>query len=171
MENVTVRSHLRMIDWKENYEKNILDDSRENANVYRPLDCYIGHWDSDSDFTFCFHKEYESKALSIGTYFHGHIEPSDEGCLITGHFSKKRSVNIFFIFGGIFTMLVGLVGIYIGDYQTAIVGFALCAILALNYFVTPSRQKEKIIDKLEEISFTDDYHISKGKAKKYRKKK
>jgi len=170
METVTIRSHLRMVEWKENFNNEIESDSRENANNVRPRDCYIGHWDSDDDFTCCFHKEYESKALSIGTYFHGHVEPTDEGCKVTGYYSRKKSVNVFFIFGGILTMLVALTGIYLKDWQNALVGGALCAIIAINYFGTPKRQKDKILKKLEDISFTDNYSISKGKAKKYRKK-
>ena len=170
MNNVTIKSHLTVPQWKQNWEERVIRDIRENDDLVRPQDCFTGDFDSKNEFHPTHHKEYEAKTLSIHVSFYGKLLPTDDGCEITGIFKRKKTVNIFLCFGAILTLFVMFSAMYMQDLQNAVVGLVLFIVICVIYVASPSNIEKKILEELKTISFTDNVHVSK-KAKKYLAKK
>lgn len=154
-ETIEVRSHLTKQNWKKSWNDKIVEDTRENTRQYHKTNCFYGHFENDSDFILYHHKEFEGTMLT--TFFMGHVEKTEEGCKITGYFSKRKTANIFFTFAAVFTLIVAIVMAFAGQLQMAVAPLFLCVIVVLCYFVMPRTSKERLIEALKKISFDDQY--------------
>ncbi len=170
MPNVTIVSHLTPMEWKMSWDDKVVEDSRENMKDYQSHNCYWGHFSNDSDFTICFHKEFEVKGMSMGLYFNGHLDWDEQGSRITGKFAKKRSANLFLFAGAILCLLCIFGGLMRGSTQLILVAGVLLVILVIYYMVKPNSGQERILEELKKISFDDafsgrDRYRNRGKSK------
>ena len=154
-QKIEIRSHLTKQNWKKSWSDKVVEDTRENTRQYHKTNCFYGHFENDSDFILYHHKEFEGTMLT--TFFMGHVEKTEEGCRITGHFSKRKTANIFFIFAAVLTLIVAIVMSFAGQIQMAIAPFFLCIIVIMCYFVMPSTAKDRLTNQLKKISFDDQY--------------
>lgn len=147
-------------EWKKSWGNRVVEDTKANLRSYHSKNCYFGHFINNDEFVLYYHKEFEGNSLN--TYFHGSVEKCAEGCRVTGHFSKKRTANIFLIFAAVLTGLTTLVMAYNRSFQMMAAPAVLCAIVLLCYFVTPKNSKERLQEGLKEISFADIPRAGKG---------
>ncbi|MCF0146465.1 MAG: hypothetical protein HUJ73_07750 [Eubacterium sp.] len=153
MDKYTIMSPLTLIEWKRSWEKHVVDDSdRANQNSTRMQNCYWGHFKNEKDFTICFHKEFESKALSLGSYFNGTIERHENGSKITGSITRKKSANIFLTVGIIIFLLVSLVSFFSGERMTALATAVLFFIFLAFRVKTPKQEETQLLDIMKTIS-------------------
>lgn len=170
MKNVTIISHLTPEEWKMSWKDKVVEDNRENMRAYQQLDCFWGHFTSDSDFIICHHKEFEIKGMSLSQYFTGHLEWDEQGSRITGKFGKKLTANMFLAIGGVFC-IIAFIGAWARmDIQVSITSAVLLAIILAVYFAKPKKGQDRIMKHLEKISFDAKFH-NKAKPRKPPKKK
>ena len=153
MQTATILSHLTPLQWKKAWSKLVVEDTPEGRKASQQMDCFWGHFTSESDFVICHHREFELKSLSVGLYFTGHIERDPQGCRITGTFGKKRSANLFLGMGAILCILALLGSIARKEYQILVTALVLLIILLLIYFVKPQKGQEQILEHLKKLSF------------------
>ncbi|MCC8150407.1 MAG: hypothetical protein LIO96_02835 [Lachnospiraceae bacterium] len=166
MQNVTIVSHLTPEEWKLSWKDKVVEDTRENMKEYQSSSCFWGHFKNTTDFTICYHKEFEIKGMSFGMYFNGKLEWDEQGSKITGKFGKKKTADIFLI-AGIILCLLALVGATLqSDSEVSIVSSVLLIILLIFYLVKPKRGQERILNQLKKISFDDKFRGKAGGRKK-----
>lgn len=166
MQNVTIVSHLTPEEWKLSWKDKVVEDTRENMKEYQSSSCFWGHFKNTTDFTICYHKEFEIKGMSFGMYFNGKLEWDEQGSKITGKFGKKKTADLFLI-AGIILCLLALVGATLqSDSEVSIVSSVLLIILLIFYLVKPKRGQERILNQLKKISFDDKFRGKAGGRRK-----
>ncbi len=171
MKNVTIISHLTPEEWKMSWKDKVVEDNRENMNAYRQIDCFWGHFTSDSDFTICHHKEFEIKGMSLSQYFTGHLEVDERGSRITGKFGKKLSANMLLAIGGVFCIIAFISAWVKMDIEVSVTSAVLLAIILAVYFAKPKKGQDKILKHLEKISFDSKFHHREKLRKPEKKRK
>lgn len=153
MKNITIISHLTPEEWKKSWKAKVVEDTKENMRAYQETNCFWGHFKNASDFTICYHKEYEIKSMSLRMYFNGHLEKDKQGCKITGNFGKKWSANLFLGLGAILCFAALLGSVAKGDYEILITSAVLFILLLFTYFNKPKKEQQRLLQQLEKISF------------------
>jgi len=171
MSDVKVLSHLHVNDWIESWKDKVVEDTNENKRATQKQNCFWGHFINDSDFVLCFHKEFEVKSFSLRPNFYGHIVKDEKGCVITGHFGRKASVNVFLGIGAILCLMAVIGSVPRQDLTTLISALVLLGVLVLVYILKPKRDREIVINKLQEISFDAKFYGKGRKKKKTMKEK
>lgn len=164
MEKVEILSHLTAKEWKVAWNDNVVEDTKKNVRAVDSKNCFLGHFENEQDFILYFHKEFEGSSLS--TFFMGHLEDTKEGCRVTGHYTKKRTANMFLIFAMIITAVTTLAMLFGGMTQMAIAPAGLCAICAICFFNTPKSTKDLLFERLKKISFSESKRDRKHNKKK-----
>jgi len=153
MGSVEIISHLTKKAWKKSWKEKVVEDTKFNVREYHKQNCFFGHFINEDDFILYHHKEFEGN--SMNTYFFGHVEKCEQGCKITGSFSKKKTANIFLKFGALLTLVTALVFGAQGQLQMMLAPAVLCVILILCLVVNPQSSRERLLDALKKISFSD----------------
>ncbi len=171
MKNVTIISHLTPQEWRNSWDAKVVYDSKENKNATRSQNCFWGHFDNDTNFTICFHKEFEIKGMSLSQYFRGRIEEDPQGTKITGSFGKKLSANLFLGLGAVLCIMAMIGAQARHEPQVMFTALILMIVLMLFYFIQPRKGQEKILEELKRISFDDKFHHKKIMANPKKLKK
>lgn len=153
METYEIISSLSVKRWKKSWNQAVVEDTQENRKNYHGKTCYCGHFVNDREFVIYYHKEFEGDSMS--TYFFGNLEKHPGGCRVIGHFSKKKTANIFLVFASALTAVTAVVMGFSGHFQMMCAPAILCVILLLCLLITPKTSKETLIHALKEISFSD----------------
>lgn len=118
---------------------------------------YEGYFYTERDFRLCRHQEYEIKGMSVGLYFQGHLEETEEGSRITGRFRKKVGANLF-LFLGAALCLIALWKTWTGtEYGAAALALGLLGVLLGCFLAKPKKGCRILLQQLARISGDEAY--------------
>ncbi len=126
---------------------------------------YAGGFYKERDFRLCRHREYEIKGMSVGLYFQGHLEETQEGCRITGTFRKKASANLLLLLGAGLCLLALPNAWMGGEYAAAVLSLGLFGVLLSCFLAKPKKGCRMLLRQLERIS-EDEAYRGAGKPEK-----
>lgn len=143
-------SYLKKKDWKKRWSEKVLEYTRENKKNYVMHNCYFGEFTGENEFYVFFHGEFQNSLLA--TYFKGKIEQTENGCKITGTFSKRRTAMIFLYFATVLTGLTAIIALTTMQFNVAVAPAILCAICIMTAMTNPKKSVNQLLDLMKEVS-------------------
>lgn len=146
-------------------QKREREDTGKRRSAALNRSYYEGNFYKERDFRLCRHQPYEIKGMSVGLYFQGHLEETEEGCRITGRFRKKGSANLFLILGLVLCLIALPKAWMGGQHMVAALSLGLFGVFLYCFLVKSKKGCRMLLRQLERIS-EDEAYRGAGKSEK-----